>query len=161
MCTHGHVYAMGTTCVFHVDALCMPCRCHVYDIYVQCAQVCSMGMPSCCFTFTLDRGTAAGHAKYHVQLPCPSPVQCPVQCLIQVPCHMHAMGMTCVFHVNAMCMPKALHVYAYHVNAMCAHGHVYAMVFNVYPMRMQCVSNVYAMCIPPARCTGVFNGYTE
>ena len=28
-----------------------------------------MSMPSCCFNFTLDRETAAGHAKSHVQLP--------------------------------------------------------------------------------------------
>ena len=66
MCTQGRVYAMGITCVLHVNALCMPCRCHVY---LQCAQVCSMSMPSCCFIFTLDRETAAGHAKSHVQLP--------------------------------------------------------------------------------------------
>ena len=167
MCMTCNVYSLCMSCVLQGYAIrmyfvCIPCECHVYPrpcichgyymcipceclvsmpciCHLQCVQVCLMGMPSCCFTFTRDRETAAGHAQYHVQWPCPAP--CPLQCPIQVPCHLYDMG------TYYMCVPCECHVYAigitcvYHVNAMCNHCHVYAMGIT-------CVFHANAMCLP-------------
>ena len=61
-----------------------------------------MSMPSCCFNFTLDRETAAGHAKSHVQLPLAMSESSAVPSAMPDPGampYMHAMGIPCVCHV--------------------------------------------------------------
>ena len=52
--------------------------------------------------------------------------------MIQMPCHMHAMGVPYVCHVYSEVFNMCL--CAFHVDAMCAHGHVHAMGSHVYSM---------------------------
>jgi hypothetical protein len=109
MCTHGHVYDMGITCVFHVNSMRMACVFHLH-----CVQVCSMGMQ-----FTVSR--LCWTAMPQLVMPSTSMPHGHVQCQWHARCHAqsrcHTMCMpwelhVCVFHANVMCMPWALHVYS-------------------------------------------------
>ena len=94
-----------------------------------------MSMPSCRFNFTLDRETAAGHAKSHVQLPLAMsessavPSAMPDPSAMPYACNGYSLCMPCVFGGYSICV-----LCAFHVNAMCTHGHVHAMGSHVYSM---------------------------